>query len=136
MLNHRLQVRSNSWLLAGLFTVQLVAASFCMMIPQAHAMPMAAMADHHVMEMAAGHCAAPAQDAGMDQAACPHCHQPDELFQHIQSTLDYDQSLIVHVVMQQSQISGSQKGRLRSSLPTGPPDSSSLLYQITQRIRI
>ena len=114
-----------------------------MMAPDVHAMPMAPASSHaasHSMDMSADHCAIPAlesQDAGTDQSACSHCNQPDELLQNIQSSTNGDLQFIAYISLQQHDISFFQPALgLTSQVPTGPPKSSSLLYNTTQRIRI
>jgi len=125
--------------MAGLFAVQLFAAGFCMMMPEAHAMPMAAMASHN-MDMSADHCATTAEvthDAGMDQSACAHCNQPDELLQISHANVDAELLLLGFISLQLNAIPMAEALLTLDSHPaTGPPGSSTSLYQTTQRIRI
>ena len=126
--------------MAGLFAVQLFAAGFCMMMPEAHAMPMAVATSSHSMDMSADHCATAAEvshDAGMDQSACSHCNQPDELLQISHTHVDVELLLLGYITLQLNAIAMAESLLTLESHPaTGPPGSSTQLYQTTQRIRI
>ena len=139
MFSRKLYTRGLSRLLAGLFAVQLFAAGFCLMIPQAHAMPMA-MGISHSADMVAEHCAEPMNEqmgTEMDHAACTHCDQPDELFQSYQSPVDSDQVVFAYVKVEFQEVAVSNSAlTLTSLIPTGPPRSSSLIYTTTKRILI
>ncbi|NWF38853.1 hypothetical protein F3F96_06860 [Mariprofundus sp. NF] len=137
-MNRKLHMRGISRLMVGLFAMQLFAAGFCLMIPQAHAMPMS-MEVSHAAEMGAEHCAEPMQsaDTDMQHTACNHCDQPDELWQNSKLSIDADNSFITLVYAELLSISVAQPALILTSLvPTGPPRSSSLIYTTTQRIRI
>ncbi|WP_232710253.1 hypothetical protein [Mariprofundus aestuarium] len=137
----KLHIRGVSRLISGLFAVQLFAAGLCMMVPATHAMPpTSSHTASHSMDMSADHCAPPvadALDAGTNQSACSHCNQPDELLQNVQSPVHGDMLFIAYIGHSLNDISVFQPAlRLTSRVPTGPPKSSSLLYNTTQRIRI
>lgn len=121
--------------MAGLFAMQLFAAGFCLMIPQAHAMPMA-MGISYSADMVAEHCSEPKNDK-MNHSACTHCNQPDELFQIYKVPVDSELTVIavINVELQETNARNSTL-TLTSLMPTGPPRSSSIIYTITKRIRI
>jgi hypothetical protein len=141
MLKRKLFRRALSRLISGLFAVQLIAAGFCLMMPQAHAMPMV-QASHTMADsmISAEHCKQP-MEAQMGQEAehspCPHCDQLDSFLQNVSAPaqLDIDmQADLLPVPTASDWISPSIS--LFSRTPTGPPRSSSLLYHISLRILV
>lgn len=139
MIGRKLYTRSISRLMVGLFAMQLFAAGFCLMVPQAHAMPMA-MGISHSADMVAEHCAEPMNEkmsSQMDHSACTHCDQPDELFQSYKAPIDSELTVIAFIKVELQEINVSNSAlTLTSLIPTGPPRSSSLIYTTTKRIRI
>ena len=141
MLKYKLHRRALSRLVAGLFTVQLFAAGFCLMMPQAHAMPMVkavhSMSDSMVN---AEHCKQPMEaQVGQDAEHSPytHCDQLDSFLQNVSAPIqpDFD----IHPdLLAAPEVSDwvSQTVSLFSRTPTGPPRSSSLLYRISPRILV
>ncbi len=141
MLKRKLYRRALSRLIAGLFAVQFIAAGFCLMMPQAHAMPMAKVA-HSMSDTMdkAEHCTQPMEtqmshDTG--HSSCTHCDQPDSFLQNasapVQLDLDMQPDLLAAPKVSDWV---SQTVSLFSRTPTGPPRSSSLLYRISPRILV
>jgi len=130
-------IRKLARLFAGAFAVQVIAAGACLMVPEAHAMPMdgnaAVMAHCTDMEMASDH-AMPMQHG--DKSACPHCNQPDSItpahlaFDHLPAMV------AILVAAPQLPVAEAADPAFTLRTPTGPPRSASLIYQTTQRIRI
>ena len=141
MLKKKLYRRGLSRLVAGLFSVQLLVAGLCLMMPQAHAMPMVKAA-HSIPDSMdkTGHCT-PAMTAtmrhGAGHTACTHCDQPDSFLQNASTPIQLDLAMLPDLLAAPG-ASGwiSRSISLFSRTPTGPPRSSSLLYQTTQRILI
>jgi hypothetical protein len=133
--------RAFSRLISGLFAVQLIAAGFCLMMPQAHAMQMVKTAHSMSDTMAnAEHCAQ-AMEAQMshdaERASCTHCDQPDSFLQNVSAPVQLDidmQADLLPVPIASDWV--SQTISLFSRTPTGPPRSSSLLYHISPRILV
>ncbi|HXH71332.1 MAG TPA: hypothetical protein VNI58_00750 [Mariprofundaceae bacterium] len=130
-------IRKLARLFAGAFAVQVIAAGACLMVPEAHAMPMqskaAVMAHCTDMEMASDH-AMPMQHG--DKSACPHCDQPDSI---APAHIDFDHlpaMAAVLVAAPQLPVAAAAEPVFAVRTPTGPPRSASLIYQTTQRIRI
>lgn len=124
-------------LMAMLFAMQMVVTGFCVLAPQAHAMPMVENA------MMQADMKAPCSDAAAMHAhtmkhghACAHCDQTDTLT-YVQ--LDQDHSTPLLATLQ-----GYERPDLfllsavagLSSLSRGPPRSASLIFNTTRRIRI
>jgi len=139
MLTHALHIQKLSRLMAMLFAAQIIVGGFCLLPAEAHAMSqsVSTMAVH-------GHCAKSMQNtANHDQDSdhsgnCYHCDQPDEL-----SSSAFTSAMPMLLVLSDfislpvaPQINGAATGLLSTRTPTGPPRSSSLLYTITQRIRV
>ncbi|MDX8402915.1 MAG: hypothetical protein R8K54_00720 [Mariprofundaceae bacterium] len=133
----------NRWSVAFtlVFAVQILAAGFCLLTPQIHAataaeMPMSAdiavhctNGDNTNAEYEAGHA---------DQnTACAHCDLPNKLVQNKVSTFNIGIDLpAVTPVHMEIKLSAPVSIDLAARPLTGPPRSSSLLYTITQRIRV
>jgi len=141
MLKKKLHRRGLSRLFAGLFAVQLLAAGFCLMMPQAHAMPMAKAAHSMSDSMdKTGHCT-PAGESqvnhGTGHAACTHCDQPDSFLQHASAPIQPDLVILPDLPAAPGVADRIiQSIAIFSRTPTGPPRSSSLLYRISPRIRV
>ena len=141
MLKKKLVRRAVSRLISGLFAVQLIAAGFCLMMPQAHAMPMA-QASHSMSDsmISAEHCKQTMEtqvDHGMEHSACSHCDQLDSFLQNASAPIQLDldmQADLLPAPIASDWI--SQSITLFSRTPTGPPRSSSLLYHISPRILV
>lgn len=141
MLKRKLFRRALSRLISGLFAVQLIAAGFCLMMPQAHAMPMVKAA-HSMSDSMTNteHCKQPmeaqmGQDA--EHSSCTHCDQPDSFLQNVSTPIQLDlemQADLLPAPIASDWI--SQTVSLFSRTPTGPPRSSSLLYHISPRILV
>ena len=127
-----------SRLMAGLFAVQLIGAGFCLLTPEAHAMP-AAHAMGHEMQMGAAdeHCAQPAEQGEKHGASCAHCLQPDISVQNHAAPDHISPLLLPDFHTYRKAVTGTVHTlALSSRTPTGPPRSSTLIYDITQRIRV
>ncbi|WP_161984372.1 hypothetical protein [Mariprofundus erugo] len=124
-------------LMAMLFAMQMVVTGFCVLAPQAHAMPMVA----HAMMQAdmAGACADVASMHSHPVKhghACAHCDQTDTLTP-VQLDQDHTTPLLAMVAEYGRPALFSLSGVTGlSSLSRGPPRSASLLFTTTQRIRI
>ena len=134
-------------LLTLLFAAQVIAGGFCLMSAQAHevhlhgthqAMGMAAMADTAIH----ANCAAMVQPASASQHAhhangCIHCDQQTAL-----NNVHADQFSAAWMLTQPvtwidaPSLQPLHAGLFAAHTPTGPPRSSSLLFTITQRIRV
>jgi hypothetical protein len=141
MLKRKLFRRALSRLISGLFAVQLIAAGFCLMMPQAHAMPMAQASHSMSASMADDNHCKQSMEAQMGQDAehspCTHCDQLDSFLQNASAPIQLDidmQADLLPVPTASDWI--SQSISLFSRTPTGPPRSSSLLYHISPRILI
>jgi len=142
MLKKKLYRRGLARLVAGLFSVQLLVAGLCLMMPQAHAMPMVKAA-HSIPDSMdkTGHCtpAMTATQMGHDSEhfSCTHCNQPDSFSQNISAPVQLDLAMLPDLPAAPGVSDWiSRSISLFSRTPTGPPRSSSLLYQTTQRILI
>jgi hypothetical protein len=141
MLKKKLFRRALSRLVSGLFAVQVIAAGFCLMMPQAHAMPMA-QASHSMADsmINAEHCEQSMEtqmDHGMEHSACSHCDQPDSFLLNVSAPIQLDidmQADLLPVPRASDWV--SQSIAFFSRTPTGPPRSSSLLYHISPRILV
>lgn len=136
MLKRKSFRRALSRLISGLFAVQILAAGFCLLTPESHAaemqMPISADMGSHCDSdgnTASGH--------ADHSTACAHCDLPDELVQSKVSTfnIDFDFTALAPVA-DEIDLSAPLSVDLAVRTPTGPPRSSSLLYQTTQRILI
>jgi len=130
-----------SRLIAGLFALQLIGTGFCLLTPDAHAMPAAYAAMKHDMHMATTdeHCAQPVDHGEEHGASCAHCLQPqvDLSAKHNQAPSQTALALLPDfLAADQTASIDSHAVLLSSRTPTGPPRSSSLIYDITQRIRV
>ncbi len=131
-------LRSVSRLTAALFAVQMLVTGFCMLTPQAHAMPdmmqtaqvEAHCAKHH--DMMSGHQTSEHSDE------CYHCDQPDGLANAAQLSVAKVPLLLPGIIM--APLAGEplrmDVALMALRTPTGPPRSSTLIYHITQRIRV
>ncbi len=131
--------RSMTRLVAVMFAVQIVVGGFCLLTAEAHAMPQSVQTTD-----VDGHCAKSTHvslnhEHGSDHSGnCYHCDQPDEL-----STSVFTSMAPIALVLSDfislpvtPQPASAATGMFSTRTPTGPPRSSSLLYTITQRIRI
>jgi len=135
-LHRKLNLRGFSRLLVGLFAVQVLAAGFCLMAPETHA------ANAHEMQMPlssemASHCDNGVKtDSDHAESACAHCDQPDELVNKV-SVFNIDVELPLSILTSnEARTPAPLSIDLSVRTPTGPPHSSSLLYQYSQRILI
>jgi len=141
-------IRGFSRLMAGLFAVQVLAAGFCLLTPEIHAAnaqpaTMQMQASSGMADMAS-HCKndsatdpADGTPASNHHSSCAHCDQPDELIQSKVSPFNIDFDLAVQpVAVLAIDLPAQVTVDLAVRTPTGPPRSSSLIYTITQRIRI
>ena len=123
--------------MAGLFAMQVLVAGFCLLTPELHAVQAMPM---HAADMAS-HC-----DDGKDKGdaahgghngPCAHCDTPDELVPGKVSSSDAGIAFpVAFMALGVPEISVLKTISLFSRSPTGPPDSTTLLYTTTQRIRI
>ncbi|MDQ6965987.1 MAG: hypothetical protein Q9M23_03570 [Mariprofundaceae bacterium] len=145
------QTRFVSRLVAGLFAVQIVVTGFCLLTTQAHAMPMAHM-DGHSMSAShmtdsmtaemAEHCSKPMQGSGHDADSsqsdgCFHCDEPAQFVKA--GNVDMTPVSLVLValsVLPEMPVLAAGSETTSFHTPPGPPDSSSILYTTTQRIRV
>jgi len=140
--------RSFSRLMIGLFAMQVLAAGLCLMAPESHAAKIHATNSHDMQMPASGpvsadmasHCdsrAKAASDDAEQNSACVHCDQPGELVQSKVSAFNVDVELPLSILLS-SEIDIHTPTSIDFSIrtPTGPPRSSSLLYQTSQRILI
>jgi len=148
MLKRKLHIRGVSRamtrLMAVLFAMQIMVGSFCLMSADVHAIPQA-MAAVDMQANCAGMAAAsakqdqPSEHSDHHSGSCYHCDQPDEL-SNASSVFSAPlvALLLPNVVTQPVAVllHGVETGQLSTRTPTGPPRSSSLLYTITQRIRV
>lgn len=139
MLRRKQHTRLLSRLLAGLFALQLI-GSFCLLTPAAHAMPVVhAMAESMPMGVTDEHCAQATGHSERQAASCAHCLQPevDLSAKHNQAPGQIGLALLPDFLTPDSTASVAGPAALLSSrTPTGPPRSSSLIYDITRRIRV
>ena len=141
MLRRNLQIRLLSRLMAGLFALQLIGTGFCLLTPDAHAKPAVHAAMTHDMHMAPTdeHCAQPAEHSEEHGATCAHCLQPqvDLSAKHNQAPNQIVLAFLPDfLAADQTANIDNHALLLLSRTPTGPPRSSSLIYDITQRIRV
>jgi len=150
MLKHYLQIRGLSRLMSVLFAVQIVLGGFCLLTSQAHAMSQSAAS-----QAVHAHCGADASEAADldlssaataplhqsspdNVASCYHCDQPDQL--SASTSISVDSLTVVMFdsmdVLPAPQFNMIAVGLLSVRTPTGPPNSSSLLYATSQRILI
>jgi len=139
MLTRKLHIRGFSRLMAVMFAVQIVVGGFCLLTAEAHTMPTSVQTS----DMDA-HCAKsidPISNHGQESdhsGNCYHCDQPDELSSSAFTSMAPIALALSGVISLPAapQFGSTATGRLSSRTPTGPPRSSSLLYTITQRIRV
>ena len=141
MLRRKIHTRLLSRLMAGLFALQLIGTGFCLLTPDAHAMPAAHAVMSHDIHMAPAdeHCAQPAEHREEHGASCAHCLQPqvDLSAKHNQAPSQIALALLPDFFAPDTTASlGNSIVSLASRTPTGPPRSSTLIYDITQRIRV
>jgi hypothetical protein len=141
MLKVKLHRRALSRLITGLFAVQLFAAGFCLMMPQAHAMPMVKAAHSMSDSMTdTEHCTQPMESQmshDAEHSSCTHCDQPDSFLQNASAPIQLDLEMQADLLPAPSALEWiSQSVSLFSRTPTGPPRSSSLLYHISLRILV
>ena len=141
MLKYKLHRRALSRLFDGLFAVQLFAAGFCLMIPQAHAMPMLKAAHSMSDSMAdAEHCTQPMESQmshDAEHSSCTHCDQPDSFLQNASAPVQLDLEILPDLLAAPNIAEWTKQSiSLFSRTPTGPPRSSSLLYHISPRILV
>jgi len=137
MLTGKLYARGLSRLMSVLFAVQIVVGGFCLLTADAHATPQPMQTQNvHAHCVKSSH--ADDQHSQGDSGNCYHCDQPDQLSNSVFSAG-------TPIALAHSDVIGSPPAPLFSSkatglfsirTPTGPPRSSSLLYTITQRIRV
>lgn len=132
MLSLKQAPSSMARLITALFVVQLFATAFCVMLPQANAMPILAKT-----AMPMNHCMNNVEkdQEKKQQAVCSHCDQPDELWQANKLSLDLDPLQRTTLLYVYADIPTNNK-LVIVPFPTGPPRSCSLLYTTTQRIRL
>ncbi len=141
MLNRKLIRRALSRLITGLFAVQLIAAGLCLMMPQAHAMPMVNTV-HSISDSMAntGHCTQPMEthmSQDMEYSSCTHCDQPDSFLKKASTPVQLDIEMLPDLLAAPNVSEWiSPSVSLFSRTPTGSPRTSSFLYQTTQRILI
>ncbi len=130
-------------LMAGLFAMQVLAGGFCLLTPEAHAMPQSMAMQGMAMD---GNCAnavhADQSSHGPQSSdhsdACYHCDQPDELSNAGLASVVAVMLVLPDVISLPAAplFNREATGLLSTRTPTGPPRSSSLLYTTTQRIRV
>ncbi|MDX8405953.1 MAG: hypothetical protein R8K50_07370 [Mariprofundus sp.] len=140
MLRHKLNFRGISRLMAGLFALQIVLTGFCLLTPEAHAMPMPTMQSGaaHTGDMD-GHCAKAesGRQASDDSSSCYHCDQPDELSNVSPLSFAHVVLLLPGYLTEPAVLTWHDfSGLFTVRIPTGPPRSSTLLYTTSQRILI
>jgi len=136
MLTHNLPLRGFSRLLAVMFAVQIVVGGFCLLTVEAHAMP----ASVQTMNMDT-HCAKSMHTISNHEHESDHsgnCYHCDQLFSSAFTPMVPVSLALSGVISLPAapQFGSTTTGRLSARIPTGPPRSSSLLYTITQRIRV
>ncbi|WP_196795099.1 hypothetical protein [Mariprofundus ferrooxydans] len=137
MLRHKLHFRGLSRLMAGLFAMQIIVTSVCMLSAQAHAMPASAMKHDAHVSYAASHCANTPSGHQASGHGCFHCDHPDEMSNGSFSSLVHVAVLLPgSISAPEARVWGHVTEQLSSRIPTGPPRSSTLLYTTSQRIRI
>jgi len=131
-------VRSVSRLTAILFAVQMLVTGFCMLTPQAHAMPTMMQATHVDAHCAKHQGGRQGHHASGQSDECYHCDQPDGLSNTSSPALAKVQLVLPGMIMLPDVrlLSFADHAALTVRVPTGPPRSSSLIYHITQRIRV
>jgi len=124
-------------LLAGVFAVQIVLTGFCLLSNDAHAMPMAQTNTSQVKEMA-DHCSkAASHEQGHHSNGCFHCDDQNLFVKAVPIDLPSFSSALVLVISIPALPQWTASEALPVGLmPTGPPRSTTLLYTITQRIRV
>jgi hypothetical protein len=151
MLLRKTHTRRLSRLIAGLFAVQIVVTGFCLLTSQAHAtsmnpMPMAQMSVSQMSDSAmgdmAGHCNKPAHmngqhDGTSHSGGCFHCDEPDQFVKAGSADVAPVSLVLTCLAVLPELLQWTATSELPLVYtPTGPPDSSSLLFTTTQRIRV
>jgi len=146
MLLRKVHTRRLSRLIAGLFAVQIVVTGFCLLTSQAHAMPMEQMPDSSMadtlIEDMAEHCAKSIQGGGQysnssQSDGCFHCDEPDQFVSAASVDIAPVSPVFVALsVLPEMPALTTWDEATAFHTPTGPPRSSSLLFTITQRIRV
>ena len=127
MLLRRKSSRPLARLIAGVFTLQMIVAGFCLLPQQTHAMPASMQVSEHCdsAEMSMTRVAQSHQQHDHQQSVCAHCAQPDGIAQaQIQPDDLSQQFMFVPVVA----ATDSSETNIVSSVvavrvPTGPPRS-------------
>ncbi len=133
-------------LLTLLFAAQVVAGGFCLMSAQAHELNLAMHAMDHsassMPEMHAG-CTANASQSDSSQHTahddgCSHCNQPTAMTGNLHTFQFADIGVLAQPItlIDVTTLHPVHTGFYAQRTPTGPPRSSSLLFTITQRIRV
>lgn len=140
------QTRFVSRLVAGLFAVQIVVTGFCLLTSQAHAMPAGQMSASHITDSMkaemAEHCSKSMQGGGHDAGSsnsdgCFHCDEPDQFVKVGTADLAPVSIVLTLLVMLPQTLDWTVRTELSDThTPTGPPNSSSILFTTTQRIRV
>lgn len=141
----KLHDRAFSRMMPVLFAVQVMMGGFCLLTIEAQAMPRSGWTQHmpvqdvHLCGAGFSQIIGP---HGLDQhdrdysGSCDHCDQPDQL-SHVIFLSVAQPALSGSSGQRLVQISGSDAtGLFTKRTATGPPRSSSLLYTLTQRIRV
>jgi len=132
----KLHFRVISRLITAVFALQIVFTGFCLMMPEAYAMP---MQSSHIDAPCANAAHMHDHQASDHSGNCFHCDQPDVLANATVTTLTHIAVLLPGIISEPVPVSFLQRplnGLLSSRTPTGPPRSSTLLYTTSQRIRI
>jgi len=147
MLTRKLHIRGffpvTTRLMAALFAVQMMVGGFCLMSPELHAMPQA-MAAVDIQAHCNGSVAEQAHpvldhhSGDHHSSNCYHCDQPDLLSVSHAAFSAPLALLLPDTLMQPAALQpySIKTGLYSTRTPTGPPRSSSLLYNQTQRIRV
>jgi len=143
MRTHQGNLRDISRLLTGLFSVQLVLAGFCLLTNDAHAQPMMQTASSHAAVMVR-HCSKPAYDTSAKHQhsghqhsdGCFHCDDQNIFVSAVPIDLPVFSPMLSVVTLPEARSWMTASAVYGDLMPTGPPRSSTLLYTITQRIRV
>jgi len=139
MLTHNLPFHRFSRLMAVMFAVQIVVGGFCLLTAEAHTM--SASVQSSGMD---AHCAKSVHTISNNEhnsdhsGNCYHCDQAEQLSNSVvSSAVSMTLVLVDMISLPVTSLFGSDAaGLFTIRTPTGPPRSSSLLYSITQRIRV
>jgi len=124
--------------MAALFAVQMLVTGFCMLTPQAHAMPdmmQAAQVEAHCAKHQDG---MQGHHASNQSDECYHCDQPDGLSNATQIPVAKALLILPGIIMTPVvwRPLSMDVALMTVRSPTGPPRSSSLIYRISKRIRV